>query len=144
LGRAVLTDESSIRILVVDDEPDLRELLSNALEYLRYEVITCSNGEDAIRLAFEERPSLIFLDVVMPGMSGFEVCRYLKNDNNTKDIFVVIVSALNREVDYEMSVSVGADDYITKPFDIEVLKRVLRNTISPFMKLDPWEIKPRC
>jgi two-component system alkaline phosphatase synthesis response regulator PhoP len=137
-----LTEYAPFRILVVDDEPDLRELLGDALEYLRYEVIMCNNGEDAIRLAFEERPSLIFLDVVMPGISGFEVCRYLKNDSNTKDIFVVIVSALNREVDYEMSVSVGADDYITKPFNIDMIKRVLRNTISPFMNIDPWELKP--
>lgn len=138
-----MTPESSSRILVVEDEPDLRDLFKTTLEYLNYEVITCTNGEDAIRLAYEERPSLIFLDVVMPGMSGFEVCRFLKNDNATKDIFVIIVSALNREVDYEMSIEVGADDYITKPVSLDVIKRVLKNTISPFMKVEKWKIKPK-
>lgn len=125
-----MASKSSTRILVVEDEPDLRELFKTTLEYLNYEVITCTNGEDAIRLTYEERPSLVFLDVVMPGMSGFEVCRFLKNDNATKDIFIVIVSALSREVDYEMSIEVGADDYITKPVSLDVIKRVLKNTIQ--------------
>lgn len=85
-----MTLESSPRILVVEDETDLRNLFKRTLESLNYQVSTCSNGEDAIMFAYEFRPSLIFLDVVMPGMSGFEVCRYLKSDKTTKDIFVVI------------------------------------------------------
>jgi two-component system, OmpR family, alkaline phosphatase synthesis response regulator PhoP len=138
----LVTEESSLRVLVVDDEPDLRDLFKITLEYLNYEVITCNNGEDAIKLAYEERPSLIFLDVVMPGISGFEVCRYLKNDAATKDIFIVIVSALSREVDYEMSIQVGADDFITKPFHIDMIKKVLKTTISPFLKVEKWKMKP--
>jgi len=138
-----MTDETALRILVVDDEPDLREVFKATLEYLNYEVITCSNGEDAIKLVYEMRPSLVFLDVVMPGMSGFEVCKYLKSDDATKDIFIIIVSALNREIDYEMSIQVGADDFITKPFTLEVVKRVLKSTLSPFMKIDKWKIIPR-
>lgn len=137
-----MTSEYSPKILVVEDEPDLRELFKTTLEYLNYNVITCTNGEDAIRLAYEEHPSLIFLDVVMPGMSGFEVCRYLKNDPQTRDIFIVIVSALSREVDYEMSIEVGADDYITKPVSLDVIKRVLKNTVSPYMKTEKWKINP--
>lgn len=137
-----MTGSYTPKILVVEDEPDLRELFKTTLEYLNYNVITCTNGEDAIRLAYEERPSLIFLDVVMPGMSGFEVCRYLKNDPDTKDIFIIIVSALNREVDYEMSIEVGADDYITKPVSLDIIKRVLKNTVSPMLKTEKWKIKP--
>ncbi len=138
-----MAEGSKLRILVVEDEPDLRELFKTTLQYLNYEVITATNGEDAIKLAYEMRPSLIFLDVVMPGMSGFEVCRYLKNDDSTKDIFIVIVSALSREVDYEMSIQVGADDYITKPVSLDVIKRVLKNTISPYIRVGKWKIKPR-
>ena len=134
--------DSSLRILVVDDEADLRELFKDTLEFLGYEVITCSNAEDAIRFAYELHPSLVFTDIVMPGMSGFELCRFLKNDRRTKDIYVVIVSALSREVDYEMSLEVGADDYITKPVKLQSIKQVLKNTISPYMKVEKWAIRP--
>ena len=72
----------------------------------------------------------------------FEVCRYLKNDAATKDIFIVIVSTLSREVDYEMSIQVGADDFITKPFHIDMIKKVPKNTISPFLKVEKWKMKP--
>ena len=134
--------DSSLRILVVDDEADLRELFKDTLEFLGYEVITCSNAEDAIRFAYELHPSLVFTDIVMPGMSGFELCRFLKNDRRTKDIYVVIVSALSREVDYEMSLEAGADDYITKPVKLHSIKQVLKNTISPYMKVEKWAIRP--
>ena len=83
--------DSSLRILVVDDETDLRELFKDTLEFLGYEVITCSNAEHAIRFAYELHPSLVITDIVMPGMSGFELCRFLKNDRRTKDIYVVTV-----------------------------------------------------
>ena len=136
-----MSDESSLRILVVEDEADLRALFRDTLEFLGYEVTTCSNAEDAIQLTYKLHPSLVFTDVVMSGMSGFELCKYLKNDIKTKDIFVVIVSALSREVDYEMSIQVGADDYLTKPVRLEGIKQVLRNTISPFMKTEKWAMR---
>lgn len=137
-----MSNESSLRILVVEDEADLRALFRDILVFLGYEVITCSNAEDAIRFVYERHPSLVFTDVVMSGMSGFELCRFLKTDNKTKDIFVVIVSALSREVDFEMSIEVGADDYITKPVRLETIKQVLKNTISPFMKTEKWVMRP--
>ena len=136
-----MSKESSLRILVVEDEGDLRTLFKDTLEFLGYEVTTCSNAEDAIQLTYELHPSLVFTDVVMSGMSGFELCKYLKNDMKTKDIFVVIVSALTREVDFEMSIQVGADDYLTKPVRLESIKKVLKNTISPFLKTEKWAIK---
>ncbi len=134
--------DSSLRILVVDDEADLRELFKDTLEFLGYEVITCSNAEHAIRFAYELHPSLVITDIVIPGISGFELCRFLKNDGRTKDIYVVIVSALSREVDYEMSLEVGADDYITKPVKLQSIKQVLKNTIRPYMKVEKWAIRP--
>ena len=81
-------------------------------------------------------------DIVMPGISGFELCRFLKKDRRTKDIYVVIVSALSREVDYEMSLEAGADDYITKPVKLHSIKQVLKNTISPYMKVEKWAMRP--
>ncbi|MBT3284509.1 response regulator [Candidatus Bathyarchaeota archaeon] len=136
-----MSNESSLRILVVEDEADLRTLFKDTLEFLGYAVTTCSNAEDAIQLTYELHPSLVFTDVVMPGMSGFELCKYLKNDLKTKDIFVVIVSALSREVDFEMSIQVGADDYLTKPVRLESIKKVLKNTISPFIKTEKWVMR---
>ena len=110
--------------------------------FLGYEVITCSNAEDATRFAYELHPSLVFTDIVMPGISGFELCKFLKNDRRTKDIYVVIASALRREVDYEMSLEVGTDDYITKPVKLQIIKQVLKNTISPYMNVEKWAIRP--
>ena len=81
-------------------------------------------------------------DIVMPGISGFELCRFLKNDRRTKDIYVVIVSALSREVEYEISLEAGADDYITKPVKLQSIKQVLKNTIRPYMKVEKWAIRP--
>ena len=125
--------DSSLRIRVVDDEADLRELFKDTLEFLGYEVITCSNAKHAIRFAYELHPSLVITDIVMPGMSGFELCRFLKNDRRTKDIYVVIVSALSLEA--------GADDYITKPVKLQSIKQVLKNTIRPYMKVEKWAIR---
>jgi CheY-like chemotaxis protein len=137
-----MSNDPSLRILVVDDEADLRELFKDTLEFLGYEVKPCSNAEHAIRFAYELHPSLVITDIVMPGISGFELCRFLKNDRRTKDIYVVIVSALSREVDYEMSLEAGADDYITKPVKLQSIKQVLKNTIRPYMKVEKWAIRP--
>ena len=139
--RSDMSNESSLRILVVEDESNLRALFWDTPEFLGYEVIICSNAENAIRLAYELHPSLVFTDVVISGISGFKLCRLLKTDKKTKDIFVVMVSALSREVDFEMSIQVGADDYLTKPVRLESIKQVLRNTISPFMKTANWAMR---
>ena len=78
----------------------------------------------------------------MPGISGFELCRFLNNDRRTKYIYVVIVSELSREVDYEISLEAGADDYIPKPVKLQSIKQVLKNTFRPYLKVEKWAIRP--
>ncbi len=106
----------SKKILVVDDEMHILRIVKYKLESAGYEVLTALNGVDALRIVREEKPALIFLDVMMPGMNGYEVCSQLKNDPNTKDIIVIMLTAKGQESDKIKGLEVGVDEYITKPF----------------------------
>ncbi len=109
------------RILVVDDEPEILELLRIRLGKEGYEVITCSTGEDCIRKAEELQPDLIMLDVLLPGLSGYEVSRRLKANVVTKDIPIIMVTALMGEDAEAKGIQRGAEFFISKPFDPEEL-----------------------
>ncbi len=113
------------RILVVDDlEPNVR-LLRAKLEAEYFEVLTASSGYEAIEVARTDQPDLILLDIMMPGMDGFEACTRLKNDPKTRHIPVVMVTALDQQEDRVNGLRVGADDFLTKPIDdIALLARV--------------------
>ena len=114
------------KILIVDDEGSVRRLLSVALESVGYSTIAAETGDEAISLATKEKPVLILMDVVMPGMSGFEACSELKNDPRTRWIPVIIISALDREVDRELGRRAGADGHITKPIRLSALMGVVK------------------
>ena len=104
------------KILVVDDEWELRNLLTEFLTGEGYDVIQASNGEEALELAEKEEPQVILLDVKMPGIDGIEVCRRLKEEDKTRFIPVIMVTALeDRDVDAFVE---GADDFVTKPFSL--------------------------
>lgn len=108
------------KILIVDDEPFIRALLEETLEDFEDKgitVLTAKNGEEALRLAQAERPALVFLDVMMPHLSGYEVCRQIKEDENLRDAHVILLTARGQEADKERGMDMGADEYITKPFD---------------------------
>jgi DNA-binding response OmpR family regulator len=110
------------RILVVDDEPTLLATVRFNLEREGYEVLTASNGGDALQLAERERPDLVLLDLMLPGMHGFEICRALRKRTS---IPIVILTARTDEVDRVVGLELGADDYITKPFSmVELIARV--------------------
>jgi CheY-like chemotaxis protein len=111
------------RVLVVDDEPQTREVLARGLEKDGFAVTTAGSGEEALRLAAETRPDVISLDVLMPGMDGWTVLRALKADPRTADIPVVMISMLDSQA---MGYALGAADYLLKPFDRERLVAVLR------------------
>ena len=112
------------RILVVDDEPTNRAVLVELLQG-EYTVLEATNGADALALARESTPDIILLDVLMPGMDGFEVCRRLKSDESTRDVPVIFVTSLDDYGDEAQGLALGAADYITKPVQPAlVLERV--------------------
>lgn len=103
-------------ILVAEDEFDIRELLRFSLEFSGYAVITAPNGAEAVTLAKMHLPDLIMLDVRMPLMTGFEACKQIKADENTRHIPVVFLSAKGQETEMEQGSAMGAEAYILKPF----------------------------
>jgi DNA-binding response OmpR family regulator len=109
--------------MVVDDEPDAVELLQEFLTSKGYEVITASNGEEALRKVKEERPHLILLDVRMPGMNGMDVLRQVRQFD--QEVGVIMVTAVNEEDTGREALKLGAFDYIVKPLNFEYLERSL-------------------
>ena len=111
------------RILIIEDEPDLALGLRNNLEYEGCEVITARDGEEGARLACQERPDLILLDIMLPSLSGLDVCRQLRGKG--MDTPIIMLTARGQEIDKVIGLEIGADDYVTKPFSIrELLARV--------------------
>ena len=109
------------KILIVDDRPEVVELVRVILEGEDYEIVDASNGKEALKKARLEKPDLVLLDVVMPKMDGFEVCRKLKKDPQTKEIPIIMLTAKAQEVNQEKGREVGARDYLTKPFSPSAL-----------------------
>lgn len=111
------------RILIIEDEPDMRRGLQDNLEFETYEVITTSNGNEGLRLALKESFDLILLDIMLPGIDGMEVCSQLKKNCNSTPI--IMLTARGSESDKVKGLELGADDYITKPFSLrELLARI--------------------
>ena len=112
------------KILIVDDEAHIRMLIEQTLEELEdegVEFLTAENGEVALEIIQEEKPNLVFLDVMMPKMNGMEVCRRIKKELALKDVYIVLLTAKGQELDRQKGLDVGADVYMTKPFDPEVI-----------------------
>lgn len=119
---------------MVDDEDHIVELISYNLINSGYSVLTANNGIDAVRIAKEDNPNLILLDLMIPGLDGYDVCKAIRSDVNTKNISIIMLSAKGEELDKILGLELGADDYITKPFSIRELlariKAILRRTKS--------------
>ncbi|GBE35333.1 alkaline phosphatase synthesis transcriptional regulatory protein PhoP [bacterium BMS3Bbin06] len=108
------------KILIADDEPHIRLLLEQTLEDFEeagVEIITADNGLDALDVIRNERPELVYLDVMMPGMNGFEVCNTVKNELGIDGVYIVMLTAKGQELDKVKGSDVGADIYMTKPFN---------------------------
>jgi two-component system phosphate regulon response regulator PhoB len=122
-------------VLVVDDEPHIVALVAYHLAKAGYRVVTATTGTDAVDEARRERPSLVILDLMLPGISGFEVLKRIRADANTRDIAVLMLTARRDELDRIEGLSLGADDYLTKPFSPQELvlrvKAILRRVGTP-------------
>ena len=116
-------------ILVVDDSPTNLAILNVVLRDI-YQVITCNNGADALTLAAAEEPDLIILDIMMPGMDGYEICDRLKANPATRDIPVMFVTAMDQERQEAKGLALGAVDYIAKPVSMIKLRAVLSQWTS--------------
>jgi len=112
---------SGERVLVVDDEPDIVALVAYHLAKAGYRVATASSGTDALESARRERPAIIVLDLMLPGMSGYEVLEQLRANDATRDVAVLMLTARREEADRIQGLSLGADDYLTKPFSPQEL-----------------------
>lgn len=123
---------SKEKILIVDDEEHIVELLKFNLQSAGYEVLEANNGIDALKIANENKPSLMLLDLMLPGMDGFDVCKEIKRNKEMKNTSIIMLTAKGEELDKILGLELGADDYITKPFSVRELlarvKAVLRRT----------------
>jgi two-component system, OmpR family, alkaline phosphatase synthesis response regulator PhoP len=107
---------SNKRILLVDDEPHLIRSLAFILDKEGYEIDTAANGEEALQKVQQNKPALIFLDVMMPKKNGYEVCQEIKDSPDLKDIYVIMLSARGQEAAIEQGLKCGANEFLTKPF----------------------------
>lgn len=133
-------------VLVVDDEPHIVALVAYHLAKAGYRVATATNGNDALSLANRDRPSLVVLDLMLPGMSGFEVLKKLRARDHTKDVAVLMLTARREEPDRIEGLSLGADDYLVKPFSPQELvlrvKAILRRSGSARASRDTMVVGP--
>jgi two-component system alkaline phosphatase synthesis response regulator PhoP len=122
-----------MKILIADDEPHLRTLIQQSLEELEDEgvdIFTATNGDEALETILEEKPNLVFLDVMMPKKNGFDVCHTVKKELGLSQIHIVLLTAKGQEFDRQRGVEVGADLYMTKPFDPDALVAQARSVLG--------------
>jgi two-component system phosphate regulon response regulator PhoB len=133
-------------ILIVDDERDLLSLLDFNLRQAGFETVLASTGESALRELRRKVPDLVLLDLMLPDISGTEVCRQVKADPRTRNVPVVMLTAKGEEVDKVVGLELGADDYVTKPFSVRELvlrlRAVLRRATAPVLEKPPDMIGP--
>lgn len=118
------------RILVVDDEIYIVHILEFSLTMEGYTVLTASDGEEALRMIEQEDPDLVVLDIMMPKLDGYEVCRRVRQSEQSSNLPVILLSAKGRPVDREAGLAAGADDYIAKPFSPRKLLEKIRELLS--------------
>lgn len=129
------------RILVVDDESDIRDLLSYNLKKEGFDVATAADGSAALSIARQERFDLVVLDLMLPNISGIDVCKLFRSDPKLADLPVLMLTAKGEEIDRIIGLEVGADDYMTKPFSprelVARIKAILRRTAPPARSAQP-------
>jgi DNA-binding response OmpR family regulator len=122
------------KLLIVDDESHIRMLIEQTLEELEedgVQLLFAENGEQALQIIKDEKPNLVFLDVMMPKMNGMEVCQKVKKELNLNEVYIILLTAKGQEVDRQKGLDMGADKYMTKPFDpdemLEIATEILSN-----------------
>jgi two-component system alkaline phosphatase synthesis response regulator PhoP len=121
---------AGIDIFIADDEPHIVRALSFVFERDGYTVETASDGDSALQKIKETKPRIVFLDLIMPKMTGDEICRAIKLDEQLKDIHIVILTCKGQELDRELSISSGADSFITKPFSPKEVLKIVKDILG--------------
>jgi DNA-binding response OmpR family regulator len=122
------------KILIAEDERDIRDLVAFTLRFAGHEVLTATNGEEAIELVAQMSPDLVIMDVRMPRMTGYEACRALKANPDLKDIPVVFLSAKGQESEIQQGLEAGAEEYLLKPFAPDQLTNRVKAILGKFGK----------
>jgi DNA-binding response OmpR family regulator len=122
------------RILIAEDEPDIRELVAFTLRFAGHEVTTTANGEEALHQASQLIPDIIIMDVRMPRMTGYDACRAMKADNTLKNIPVVFLSAKGQDAEIQTGLDAGAEEYLLKPFAPDQLAARVKDILAKFGK----------
>lgn len=122
------------KIVIVEDEPDIRELIAFTLRFAGYEVITGNNGEEGYQLTKAERPDLVMLDVRMPKLTGYEACKRIKAEPELVDIPVIFLSAKGQENEIEQGLAAGAEEYLLKPFAPDQLVDRVKTVLAKYQK----------
>ena len=128
--------KENIKILLVDDEPDIVEIIRFNLERVGYQISTAYNGVEAIKVAEKEIPHLIILDIMMPGIDGFETCERLRQDSKFNDTVIMFLSARGEDYSYVAAFEAGADDYTTKPIKPKVLVSKVKGLLRRFKDVE--------
>jgi len=121
------------KLLIVDDESHIRMLIEQTLEDLEdegVELLFAENGQQALELIQKEEPNLVFLDVMMPKMNGMEVCQKVKKELNLSNVYIILLTAKGQEVDRQKGLEMGADRYMTKPFDPDEMLSIAEEILS--------------
>lgn len=126
---AIMAEESK-RILIVDDEPDVASLLTLLLKSQGYEVVSAGDGQEALEKARTGHPDLLLLDIMLPKLDGYKVARMLKFDENFRHIPIIMLTAKIQEKDKNMGMEMGADAYISKPFNTPALLELIKDTLA--------------
>ena len=122
------------KILIAEDERDIRDLITYTLHFAGYEVVLAGDGEEAVRLALQEMPDLVLMDVRMPRMTDYEACKAIKADEKTKGIPVVFLSAKGQEAEIQTGMQAGAVEYMVKPFSPDQLTARVQVVLAKFPK----------
>jgi len=121
-------------LLLVDDDPEILSLLQAKLGKEPFEIFTASEGRSALNIIQTQKPDLVLLDVNLPGLSGLEICRSLREDKDTRDIPIIMLSGRSEEIDRVLGLEFGADDYVTKPFNAKELILRINNVLKRVYK----------
>ncbi len=120
---------NAAKVLVIDDSATLCLIMARALEKAGYQVITASNGNNGLRKALQERPHCVIIDVVLPGISGFGLCRQLRALDPQRNLSIIMVSTKNTNLDHSWGLRQGADRYLPKPFSDETLVQIVEEVL---------------